>query len=83
MNLHSAAMKADTGIAPLLADDFVLVAEPTHRDARALLAYWRHCMEAGSFVMGRDVPARPIARLLRNLAIHEPLADGTDNANAA
>jgi hypothetical protein len=70
-------MKAGDSIAPLR-DDFVQVAEPSHPDARMLLEYWRERMETGSFVMGRDVPARPIAKLLRNLAIYEPLSDGTD-----
>jgi hypothetical protein len=77
LNIHSASVKTDNSIT-LLRDDFVLVTEPTHPDARVLLAYWRQRMEAGSFIMGEDVPARPIARLLRNLAVHEPLADCTD-----
>ncbi len=38
----------------------------------------RSVARGGGFVIGRDVPARPIARLLKNLLIHEPLPDGTD-----
>ena len=35
-------------------------------------------MADGGFVVGRDVPSRPLARLLGNLAVYEPLADGSD-----
>ncbi len=63
---------------PGLREDFVAVAEPSHPDARKLLDYWRARMAEGSFVVGRDIPARPIAKLLRNLAIYEPLPDGSD-----
>ena len=45
----------------------------SHPDALALLAYWRDCRQAGGFVMGRDVPARAIARLTKHLVVLEPL----------
>ena len=42
-------------------------AAPCHRDAQKLLDFWN---ERGRvLVMGRDLPSRPIARLLPNLAI--------------
>jgi len=54
------------------------IAQPTHYGARQLLDHW-HTREArGGFVVGRDVPAREIASILRNLALFEPMDDGAD-----
>ena len=54
--------------------DFEAIDALSHADALALLAYWRQCREAGGFVMGRDVPARAIARLTKHLVVLEPVA---------
>jgi hypothetical protein len=51
-------------------------AAPAHKDAEEVFAYWRSRSAQGDFVMGRDIPARPIARLMRNLVVLEPAADG-------
>jgi hypothetical protein len=53
--------------------------EPSHPGAIKLLDYWRDCMANGDgFVVGRDIPARPIASLLQNVIVTEPLPDGSD-----
>jgi hypothetical protein len=69
---HSPVLGAD------LVDHFIRVEFPRHRDAIILLGHWRACMTAGGFVVGRDIPARKIARVLRNVILWEPLADGAD-----
>jgi hypothetical protein len=51
---------------------------PTHEDAKELFAYWNDCIRAGDFVMGRDVPARAIMRLTKNLNVTEPVGSGED-----
>jgi hypothetical protein len=63
---------------PDLVEYYKRVAEPRHDDAARLLAYWQSCMAAGGFVVGRDLPARPIAGLLQSIAMHVPLADYSD-----
>ncbi|MEJ0043437.1 MAG: PAS domain-containing protein [Rhizomicrobium sp.] len=55
------------------------VLKPRHPGAGRLLDYWQAVMARGDgFVAGRDVPARAIAALLRNIMLNQPLADGTD-----
>jgi hypothetical protein len=61
-----------------LVDHYARVDVPRHPDAVRLLDYWRSCMAKGGFVVGRDIPARPIARILRSVILHEPFADGSD-----
>lgn len=62
-----------------LVDRYARVDEPRHRDAQKLLDYWTTCIaRSGDFVVGRDIPARPIAALLRNIVVCEPLPDSTD-----
>ncbi|HEX2591520.1 MAG TPA: PAS domain-containing protein [Rhizomicrobium sp.] len=51
---------------------------PRHPDCLTLMQYWEACIAAGGFVVGRDIPARPIARLLRNIILVEPVNDATD-----
>lgn len=63
---------------PALRSHFVRMDKASHPDAQKLLSYWRACVARGGFAMGRDIPARAIAAILRNLAICEPLADGSD-----
>jgi hypothetical protein len=69
-------------LSPLADDDlvehFVREEAPRHADAIVLLEYWRACMANGGFVVGRDIPARKIARILRSIILWEPLADGSD-----
>jgi hypothetical protein len=67
-----------SGLAPGLLDEFKVIAEPAHADSAALLEFWHARMADGGFVVGRDVPSRPLARLLRNLTVYEPTADGRD-----
>jgi hypothetical protein len=52
---------------------------PRHGEALQLYDYW-HDVRArhGDFRLGRDIPARPIAQLLKNIAINEPVRNGTD-----
>ena len=51
---------------------------PAHPDAAFLLDYWRAKESAGGLVIGRDIPSRSISRVLRNLMVNEPTADGHD-----
>jgi hypothetical protein len=51
---------------------------PSHEGVKELVAYWTKCREKGDFVMGRDVPARAIARLTKHLVVLEPVNDGRD-----
>jgi hypothetical protein len=72
------SLAADATLPDLL-DHYAPVETPRHPDAITLLAYWRGCVDAGDgFLIGRDIPARPIANLLRSLIVNEPLADGSD-----
>ena len=57
---------------------FNAVEEPSHPATRQLLTYWRDCEARGGMRMGRDVPARPIAALLRNVTVAEPVGDWED-----
>ena len=52
--------------------------EPTLFGARLLLEHWRAREAAGGFVVGRDVPSRALACVLRNLALYEPIDAKTD-----
>ena len=51
-----------------------------HPASLQLLAYWQECQAEGGMRMGRDVPARQIATLLRNIAVSEPVG-GWDDAH--
>lgn len=60
-------------------DYYEQVDEPRHPDAVRLLHHWHACVAAhGDFLMGRDMPARPIASLLRSIVVYEPFADASD-----
>jgi hypothetical protein len=62
-----------------LVDYYAEVNEPRHADAKKLLDYWRDCVDnKGDFIVGRDIPARPIASLLRSVVVYEPVAGGRD-----
>jgi hypothetical protein len=51
---------------------------PTQYGARLLLDQWRTRELRGGFVVGRDVPSRDLASILRNIGLFEPI-DGTDD----
>jgi hypothetical protein len=51
---------------------------PTQYGACLLLDNWRDRMKRGGFVVGRDVPSRELACVLRNLALYEPIEEGRD-----
>jgi len=83
---QNGAMMSDTAYvsAPGLAygglvDHYHRVEQPRHRDAKTLLAYWHACIaKGGGFVVGRDIPARPISSILGNIVLCEPLSNGMD-----
>ena len=76
MSLH--AIKDDFAYNELV-DYYKQVDEPRHPDAKRLLDYWNGCIAAkGDFVIGRDIPARPIANLLHSIVVYEPFADASD-----
>jgi hypothetical protein len=51
---------------------------PTHYGSCLLLDQWRTREARGGFVVGRDVPSRDLAGILRNLALYEPINDGAE-----
>jgi hypothetical protein len=51
---------------------------PVHFGARLLFDIWRKRRDAGGFVVGRDVPSRALASVLRNLVLYEPIDGGRD-----
>jgi hypothetical protein len=51
---------------------------PTHYGACLLLDQWHAKELRGGFVVGRDVPSRELAGILRNIALYEPVDDGAD-----
>jgi hypothetical protein len=83
---QNGATMSDTAFVPApdytygrLVDHYHRAEQPRHRDAKTLLAYWRACIAKGSgFVVGRDIPARPIANILSNIVLCEPLSNGMD-----
>jgi hypothetical protein len=50
----------------------------THPSTIRLIAYWQQCEERGGLRMGRDIPARAIAALLKDLTVAEPVNDWAD-----
>lgn len=57
---------------------FRAVREPEHPSTLKLIAYWQSCEAQGGMRMGRDIPARAIAKLLRDLTVSEPVGDWED-----
>lgn len=51
---------------------------PTHPSTIRLIAYWQECEARGGMRMGQDIPARPIATLLQDLTVAEPVRDWAD-----
>jgi hypothetical protein len=56
-----------------LSETAVQIAAPVHFGARLLFERWRELQGGDGFVVGRDVPARQLGGILRNLAVFEPL----------
>jgi hypothetical protein len=54
------------------------IPEPIHYGARLLFDTWRRRRAKDGFVVHRDVPSRPLATILRNLVIYEPLSGARD-----
>jgi len=54
------------------------LAEPVHFGARVLRDYWEDRQAHGGLVIGKDVPSRQVASVLRNLLVYEPIDGGTD-----
>jgi hypothetical protein len=61
-----------------LSETATQIPAPLHFGARLLLERWRELQNGDGFVVGRDVPARPLGGILRNLAIYQPLEDCLD-----
>jgi hypothetical protein len=57
---------------------YKFVREPAHPSTLQFIAYWRECEAKGGLRLGRDVPARPIAALLQNFTVTEPVGDWED-----
>lgn len=55
-----------------------VISVPAHPDAAELLAYWHACEERGGMRLGRDIPARAIARLMSKLSVLEPVGEQRD-----
>ena len=54
------------------------ISRPTQYGACLLLDHWRSRDARGGFVVGRDVPSRELAPVLRNLVLYEPIEEGKD-----
>jgi hypothetical protein len=54
------------------------IPEPIHFGAKLLFERWRELQGGDGFVVGRDVPARQLSGILRNLAVYEPIDDCRD-----
>jgi hypothetical protein len=57
---------------------FNIVKDPVHPSTTALLAHWRACQVNGGMRMGRDIPSRAIATLMKDIIISEPIGDWED-----
>jgi hypothetical protein len=64
--------------APGFDESYTVMREPTHYDARHLFDHWMKRTDEGGFVVGKDVPSRTLAPLLRSLVLYEPVDDGAD-----
>jgi hypothetical protein len=60
------------------AHEFAMVTAPSHPSTRKLIVYWRACEARGGMLMGRDIPARAIAPLLKDIVVAEPIGDWED-----
>ena len=63
--------------APQLAREIIeLLDTPKHFHARLLLSKWQ--LHVPDFTIGRELPSRALASVLRYLALFEPVEDGDD-----
>ena len=53
------------------------IAELTHPTAEKAMAFWNR-RPADGLVIGRDIPSRAIADLLKRIIVHEPIDSGRD-----
>jgi hypothetical protein len=51
------------------------ITEPSHPGTITLLDAWKRADAEGGFVVGRDVPSRSLATVLRDLILYEPVLD--------
>jgi hypothetical protein len=58
--------------------NYMRVEEAAHPDSQLLVAFWRERTREDGFVVGRDIPSRPLAGLLRSLMVNEPIEEGAD-----
>lgn len=58
--------------------EWLEIQSPTHPDLVVLSSFWEARADKDGVVIGRDLPSRPIARLLRNLIVVEPDSDHQD-----
>lgn len=65
-------------ISPDSNETFSRLGEPEHPGACVTFDNWQEKHAGGGFVVGRDLPSRALAGVLRNLAICEPLRGGAD-----
>jgi hypothetical protein len=54
------------------------IEKPTLYGSKLLYDHWRAKHARDGFVVGHDVPSRPLACVLRNLAIYEPIDNAAD-----
>lgn len=63
-------------VSPPPHETFVSIDAPRHVHARLLLDEWRK--RENAFVIGRDIPSRPLAPVLRNVGVLEANRDASD-----
>ena len=59
-------------------DRFVRTEDPKHAATLAVLDFWRSRVAHGQFIVGRDIPSRPLAPYLHSMLLTEPLPDVSD-----
>jgi hypothetical protein len=57
---------------------YASVVEPKHPHSMQLVQFWQSGEKADGLVVGRDIPSRAIAAVLRNLMVCEPIAEFSD-----
>lgn len=65
-------------LSPDVDEIHVPIPAPAHFGGRLLFDIWRERRVSGGLVVGRDVPSRALAPVLRNLAVYEPLDKARD-----
>ena len=54
------------------------IAEPRHPHTILLFDVWKRAEADGGFVVGRDIPSKSLAAILRDLVLYEPVPDRLD-----